>query len=225
MRRPSRRRRMPSILTILLLILGGALLVLLLRHDSGTVGGITTDDFARLAFLLALLIFLGIGVFVQAMRPGEIFRSIAFWFMAIVVLVALHAFRDELAIVGGRVLGALVPGAPIVGRLTGEGDQDAVVIMRSGDGHFGVRAKVNDEPMTLLVDTGASYLTLTEADASDIGIDVAALSFTVPIRTANGVIRAAAAKVDRISIGPIERTQHPGAGCTRGAPSTRACWV
>jgi aspartyl protease family protein len=158
-----------------------------------------------LAVLAAVLIFVGAGVFARAMRPGEILHSLAFWFLAIVVLVALHAFRDELAIVGGRVLGALAPGTPIVGRLTGESDRDAVVIMRSGDGHFGVRAAVNDESMSLLVDTGASYVTLTDSDAADIGIDVEALSFSVPIRTANGTIRAAATEVERIAIGPIER--------------------
>jgi aspartyl protease family protein len=201
--------RPPSLLSLLLLALAGALLVLVLRHDSGTIIGMTTEDFSRLAVLLGVLIFVGAGIFTRAMRPGEILHSLAFWFMAIVVLVALHAFRDELAVVGGRVLGALAPGTPIVGRLTGERDGDAVVIMRSGNGHFGVRAEVNDESMSLLVDTGASYVTLTEDDAADIGIDVASLSFSVPIRTANGTIHAARTAVDRIVIGPIERRDVP----------------
>jgi len=203
------RRRPPLLLSLLLLGLAGALLVLILRHDAGTVMGMTTEDFSRLAVLLGVLIFVGAGVMVRTMRPGEILNSLAFWSMAIVVLVALHAFRNELAVVGGRVLGALAPGAPIVGRLTGEDDRDAVVIMRSGNGHFGVRAEVNDESMSLLVDTGASYVTLTESDAADIGIDIPALSFSVPIRTANGTIRAAATEVERIAIGPIERRNVP----------------
>jgi len=211
------RRRPPLLLSLLLLGLAGALLVLILRHDAGTVMGLTTEDFSRLAILLGVLIFVGAGVFVRSMRPGEILNALAFWSMAIVVLVALYAFRDELTVVGGRVLGALAPGAPIVGRLTGESDQDAVVIMRSGDGHFGVRAEVNDESMSLLVDTGASYVTLTESDAADIGIDVASLSFSVPIRTANGTIRAAATKVERIAIGPIERRNVPALVAPRDA--------
>jgi aspartyl protease family protein len=203
------KRRPPSLLSLLLLGLAGALLVLILRHDAGTVIGMTTEDFSRLAVLLAVLIFVGAGAIVRTMRPGEIINSVAFWFMAIVVLVAFHAFRDELAVVGGRVLGALAPGTPIVGRLTGEDERDAVVVMRSGAGHFGVRAEVNDESMSLLVDTGASYVTLTESAAADIGIDVGALSFSVPIRTANGTIRAAATEVERIAIGPIERRNVP----------------
>lgn len=198
-------RRSSSLLTFLLLVLAGALLVLILRHDAGTIMGVTSEDFSQLAVLVALLIFLGAGVFAGAMRPGEILHSLAFWFMAIVVLVALYAFRDELALVGGRVLGALAPGTPIVGRLTGEDNPDAVVIMRSGDGHFGVRAEIEGKAMPLLVDTGASFVTLTENDATDIGIDVDSLSFSLPIRTANGTIRAAPIRVEQIAIGPIER--------------------
>ncbi len=194
-----------SLLTLLLLALAGAGLVLILRHDAGTIAGFSTHDFSRIVVLLAVLVFVGAGVFAGAMRPGEIVHSLAFWFMAIVVLVALYAFRGELAIVGGRVLGALAPGTPIVGTLTGEDRQDAVVIMRSGNGHFGIRAEVNDIPMSMMVDTGASFVTLTERDAANVGIDVDSLSFSVPIRTANGTMLAAAAKVDQIAIGPLVR--------------------
>ena len=45
--------RPPRLPTILLLGLAGAALILMLRHDSGTVLGMTTEDFSRLAALLA----------------------------------------------------------------------------------------------------------------------------------------------------------------------------
>jgi aspartyl protease family protein len=203
--RPVGKWRPPRLLTILLLGLAGVVLILILRHDSGTVFGMRTEDFSRLALLIAVLVFVGAGLFTRLMRPGEVFQSIAFWFMAIVILVALHTFRDDLAVIGGRVLGALVPGTPIAGRLSGESDPNTVVVVRSGDGHFGVRANVNGEPMPLLVDTGASFVTLTPDDARDIGIDPSSLSFVVPIRTANGTIRTASIKLDEIAIGPIAR--------------------
>ena len=66
-------------------------------------------------------------------------------------------------------------------------------------------AQVDDVPMTLLVDTGASFVTLTMADAAGIGVDVGALEFATPIRTANGVIRAARITLDRLAVGAIER--------------------
>lgn len=205
MRRPGGRRRSPRLFTLLMLGIAGVLLILMLRHDAGTVFGMRTEDFTQVAILFSLLIFIGAGLFARAMRPGEVFQSKTFWFMAIVILVALHTFRNEFAMVGGRVLGALSPGTPIAGRLTGESNQDAVVVMRSNDGHFGVRAEVDGESMALLVDTGATFVTLTRNDALDIGINPAKQAFNVPIRTANGVTRAASVTVNRIAIGSIER--------------------
>lgn len=217
MTRPAGRTRSSRLFLFLILGIAGILLVLILRHDAGTVFGMRTEDFTQLAILVALLVFLGAGLFARAMRPGEVFQSMAFWFMAIVILVALHTFRNEFAMVGGRVLGALSPGTPIAGHLTGESNQDAVVVMRSNDGHFGVRAEVDGKPMSLLVDTGASFVTLTQNNAFDIGIDPATLSFSVPIRTANGVARAASVTIKRITIGPIERRDIPALVASAGA--------
>ncbi len=44
---------------LLLVGLGLAAIVLIARHDAGTVGPLTTDDFASLALKIALLVFLG----------------------------------------------------------------------------------------------------------------------------------------------------------------------
>jgi aspartyl protease family protein len=217
MDRPAGRRRPPTLLTILLIFVALVVLVLMLRHDAGTVFGMSTTDFSRLATLLAILVFVGVGVIVRSMRASEVVQAILFWTMAIVVLVGLYGFRDELGIVGGRIVGALVPGTPIAGRLSGETDPNSVVILRNGGGHFGVRAEVDNEPMSLLVDTGATFVTLTPDDAAEIGIDPSTLDFVVPIQTANGTIRAASIRLERIAIGPIERENIPALVAPRGA--------
>lgn len=205
MRQSAGRRRPPGIYTVIFIGLIGVLLFLVFRPDSPSGFGVTNEDLVRLAALVAILIFVGIGLFTGPLRPGEVVRSIAFWFMAIAVLVTLHSFRAELAIVGGRVLGALAPGVPITGQLAGESDPEKVVVVRSRDRHFNLRAEINDVPIPLLVDTGASFVMLTQNDALAIGINPADLEFTVPIRTANGLIRAASTRIDRIAVGPIER--------------------
>jgi aspartyl protease family protein len=107
--------------------------------------------------------------------------------------------------VGGRMLATLSPGVPIAGRITGEGDEASVVVMRGRGGQFAVRARVSDVPVTMLVDTGASFVTLTTVDATGVGIDPASLAFTVPIRTANGVIRAAPITIAKLAVGTIVR--------------------
>jgi aspartyl protease family protein len=59
--------------------------------------------------------------------------------------------------------------------------------------------------MMLMVDTGASFVTLTPADAMKIGIEPSKLAYSVPIRTANGLIQAAPVKIKTLSVGSITR--------------------
>jgi aspartyl protease family protein len=202
MTRPRTQTRYPLLLKLLLAFLALALVVLFARHETL---GLENADFGRLAALFAILVFVGAGVMGRSMRPGEIVRAIVGWLAIIVVLVAAYASRDQLAAIAGRFVGALVPGAPITGRLAGESDPDSVVVIRSGDGHFEIRAEVDDRPVSFLLDTGATFVTLTHEDAIRIGIAVDALSYDTPIRTANGPVTAASVTVDRLAVGPLER--------------------
>ena len=58
-----------------------------------------------------------------------------------------------------------------------------------------------------MLDTGASFVTLTPRDAERAGVDTGALDFATPIRTANGEIRAAEITLETLQVGPIERHQ------------------
>ena len=175
------------------------------------------QDFAQLVFFVALLIVLASIVFASTLRPMEIIRGVATWLAIVLILVAGYAYRIELAGVGGRVLGMLAPGEPISGTLAGESDPDAVVIVRAAAGHFAVRAAVEGKPVTFLVDTGASYVTLTYADAAAIGIDAGRLAYDMPIRTANGPTTAASIVIDRIAVGSIARSRIEALVAPKGA--------
>ena len=50
---------------------------------------------------------------------------------------------------------------------------------------------------------------LTSEDAQAAGFNPAALSYTIPVSTANGIARAAAVKTDQIAIGGIMRRDMP----------------
>src|SRR5262245_25573511 len=64
-------------------------------------------------------------------------------------------------------------------------------LQRSSRRHFSVEADVNGTSVRMVVDTGASTVVLTEADAEDIGLKTDALSYDATIRTANGSTSAA----------------------------------
>jgi aspartyl protease family protein len=78
-----------------------------------------------------------------------------------------------------------------------------VTIRRDHRGHYQVDASVNGRRIDLMVDTGASVVALTRRDAQRLGIYPAPRDFTAEVRTANGTVRAARARLDSIEIGGI----------------------
>ena len=71
-------------------------------------------------------------------------------------------------------------------------------------GHFLVDADVNGVQVRFLVDTGASSVTLTAADAERIGLPVRALDYSARYETANGQILAAPVTLRDMQIGGEE---------------------
>ena len=102
-----------------------------------------------------------------------------------------------------RVMGELRPSGDIVSVETGEEGERAVRVRRRLDGHFAVRASVNGQSMTLMVDTGASSVVLKPADAERAGVDLDKLSYTVAVDTANGMTYAAAVRLRTLAVGPL----------------------
>jgi aspartyl protease family protein len=76
-------------------------------------------------------------------------------------------------------------------------------------GHFVLDAVVNGEPIRFLVDTGASFVTLTTEDANAVGINLKTLNFNQKLATANGPIAAAAVTLREIRLGQMEQTDGP----------------
>jgi len=206
---PSPRRRNPFPFIALIAMLIALAVALAATNAEGTTFGLSNWDVARAGYLTVLLVFVGSALFGRGLGASEIVRSAAAWLAILLVLVGAYAYRAELTAVGARIVGVLLPGLPIEGRLAGEPD-GTVVINRGVDGNFAVRAEVEDRRMLLTVDTGASFVTLTSRDAAAIGVDMGALHFDTPIRTANGVIQAAPITITHLAVGSIQRNDVSG---------------
>jgi len=83
----------------------------------------------------------------------------------------------------------------------------ATTLRRSPDGHFYAEAQVNGARLRLLVDTGASGLVLTRADAQRAG--VAAGDFTATGQGAGGTVRLMPTTLGRVAIGPLSADNVP----------------
>jgi aspartyl protease family protein len=79
-----------------------------------------------------------------------------------------------------------------------------VEIRAERDGHFYVDAQINNRPVRLMVDTGATVVALRASDAAAAGIRVAKSDFTNPVQTANGTTMAAEAQLDSVAVDDIE---------------------
>jgi aspartyl protease family protein len=84
-------------------------------------------------------------------------------------------------------------------------------LRRDGDSHFRASALVNGRPLTMLVDSGASLVVLTEGDARAVGIYLSPSDFTAVAQTADGEVKTAPVMIERISVNGIERRNVPGA--------------
>jgi aspartyl protease family protein len=78
------------------------------------------------------------------------------------------------------------------------------VIARSDDGHFYVDAEVNGQLVHFLVDTGASSVALTMADAKHAGLPFSQGQFSVIARGASGDVSGQILKIGRVAIGRKE---------------------
>lgn len=76
----------------------------------------------------------------------------------------------------------------------------AASIAKASDGHYWAEALVNGKRVRFLVDTGATAVALTAADAERLGIHPADLDYSANVTTANGQARAAQVTLASVSV-------------------------
>ena len=87
------------------------------------------------------------------------------------------------------------PIAPVTGTIT---------LTREKDGHFYADALVNGASVRFIVDTGATTVTLSRADAQKAEISMADGDFTGKANGAGGPVRFKPVILDSLSVGPVQ---------------------
>ncbi len=156
------------------------------------------DAMIHVVRLGAILVLVASGILAsRRLSLGKAVRDLAIWTAVIAGLVAIYGFRSELTMVGGRILGELEPSRSQ--QLAG----GELEFRRGGDGHFYIDAEVNGRPVRFLVDTGASDIVLSPADARRLGFRISALTFNRVYETANGVGRGAPVVLNSVAVGRL----------------------
>ena len=189
-------------LPLIALIVGG--LALAFRDEAQIVLGLDEQQFARVLIGCTLIAFIGTSVLAGYRgRLAVLARRVGALAVVATALTGGYVYKSEVAEFAHRITSELMPPAEtqiIEARPSGE---KAVRIKRRADGHFVARARIGSGAVNALVDTGASTVVLSAADAKAIGLDLEKLTYTVPVQTANGIAYAAAVRLSQISIGNI----------------------
>lgn len=84
-------------------------------------------------------------------------------------------------------------------------------------GHYNASVSIEGRTLSMLVDTGATFVSLSFEDAERIGVFPMPSDWVVPVMTASGTLKGARATLRHVSIGTISASDVPALVLPRGA--------
>jgi aspartyl protease family protein len=155
-------------------------------------------DQAQIVYAFALLALVSSSIVLsRRFSLGESLRNIAIWAGIAAVLVVGYLYRGAFSDIGTRLQAEFLPAEPVA---TGPHE---IALTESEGGSYAAVGAVNGVRVKFVIDTGASDIVLSPADAERAGIDMTALNYNGETETANGAGRGAATTVSSLAIGPL----------------------
>ncbi len=150
---------------------------------------LSSDNNATLVYLVLVLLIVG-GSMVISSR-GQLNRTLqqaAIWGLIFIGGLGAYSLKD-------RFEQIMFPERAQIS------ERGTVSFNRARDGHFYAELDVNGKKIEFVIDTGATDIVLTEADAVYLGFPVHDLVYSGRASTANGIVPIARIKLDRIVLG------------------------
>jgi aspartyl protease family protein len=148
-------------------------------------------DIGNMIYLVLLGVVIG-GYLLVANRHqmGKIAQQAAIW---------VFIFLGAIVVAGmwGDIANTVMP------RQSVAQDGTLIIVPRATDGHYYVTLDLNGVPIRFVVDTGASEMVLTQADALRAGVDMSRLIFSGRAMTANGMVETAPVTLDTVTLGGV----------------------
>ncbi|KAF1069119.1 retropepsin-like aspartic protease [Variovorax sp.] len=120
--------------------------------------------------------------------------------------VKLVSLQSEQAVVeseGKRVTLRMDTPVSIGGSGPSGGSGNRIVLPADSRGHFMTQGLINDRPVTFMLDTGATTVAMSVADAQRIGLDYSK-GRPVQVNTANGVAPGYLLRLRSVRVGDVE---------------------
>ncbi|MEJ1128379.1 TIGR02281 family clan AA aspartic protease [Variovorax sp. CCNWLW225] len=130
----------------------------------------------------------------KTVAVGETFQGVK--------LVSLQAEQAVVELEGKRV--NLRMDTPVsIGGGTGTGGGSRIVLPADSRGHFMTQGAINGRTVTFMLDTGATSIALSAADAQRIGLDYSK-GQRIQMNTANGVSSGYRLRLQSVRVGDVE---------------------
>ena len=130
----------------------------------------------------------------KVVAPGETFRGVK--------IISTQSDQAVVDIAGQRHTLRLGDAPASVGGIGGDGSGTRIVLTSSGGGHFLTLGQINGRSAEMVVDTGASAVSIGSAQAERLGIEYKTGQM-VQMSTANGVIPAWRIKLKSVKVGDV----------------------
>ena len=154
------------------------------------IGG---DEIARILYVTILGgALLGYALVATRGRIGQLARHLLLWALLFIGVTAAYGIWQDS---GHRLMGLQ------------QERNGAIELARDRGGHFFLSLKITGpqggtpETVRFMVDTGASDLVLSRADAESLGYQIEDLAFLGTARTANGIVRTSRVWLDEVQLG------------------------
>lgn len=166
---------------------------------------ITIESLGDLSLGTKIAVATVIGVLVLALYRenfAKALKALLIWVAIALVFAVGYTYRSQLREVADKVLAEFIPGRPAT-------SGHSVMVVRSAGGNFLVDTHVNGARVSMIFDTGASSVVLTQEDAKAAGLPLEVLNYSVTVDTANGRTRAAPVTLKTIGVGGIAEREVP----------------
>ncbi|MBQ0806256.1 TIGR02281 family clan AA aspartic protease [Sulfitobacter sp. HGT1] len=147
----------------------------------------------RLIYLLVLLAMVAGWFFMQGRGEGfnKTLQQAAVWGMIFIGAAAGYGLWGDIS------RSSAVP------QQSYEAGIGTVTIPRARDGHYYLTMQINGAAIRFVVDTGASDMVLTRADAQRVGLSPDTLNYLGRANTANGEVRTAFVRLNEVQLGTV----------------------
>lgn len=149
------------------------------------------EIFGRVAYLAILIVAIGGYLLVEFRgRMGQLARGLMSWGLIFVGLMAGYGIWQDMG-------GQFVPRQSVA-------SQGEITLPRARDGHYYLTLDIDGQALEFMVDTGATNVVLSQADAKSLGIDPEGLVYLGSAQTANGTVRTARVTLQNVTLGGYE---------------------